>query len=86
MLRTSLTLLSVHMVQTAWKTFSNQDGAGAERLEWTVAAVMMEQSPGGPAVPGITSLHAGLWLPDIGKSPNVNSYWVLGTVIRGICL
>lgn len=84
----SLTLLSVHIVQPALrlKIFSNQDGTGAEQPERTLAAAMLEQSPGGPAEPGIASVHAGSWLPDVGKSPNVNSYCVLGTVISGISL
>lgn len=31
-------------------------------------------------MPGITALGAGLWLPDVGKSPDVNSYYVLRTL------
>lgn len=61
---------------------SNQEVTGAEQSEWTLAAGM-EQSPGGPAVPGMTSSGAGSWLPVLGQGPNANShlYW---HVLRGL--
>lgn len=35
-------------------------------------------------MPGVTPLGAGLWLPDVAKSPGVNFYGVQGTVLLSL--